>query len=1226
MSFAAGLHPDGLHSIDEEDGMQPSTQSSEDEDTAVGGQSRFTCERCGQGFTERRSLTRHQTRTKRCADAGLDSRAESCECCDPPRLFVRADTRRLHETRKRRKLHRGNPAAAQSHAQSTGVSSSAAEQHDRQLGVSSDTASRSVYEPGHAYLAGDRAHEIDEIGVPNLGCGFGSASGEDCGSRSRSSSSEGHDSGIELQPGIPDVGLASLHTHLRVGYTPVADIAMPFAPIAEQVSPQPTTNEPLAQGNVEMLDDILQYDWQQDPEGYLALVDLDALAGTQVVSLDDDGTMVWQHEPDNADDRPTTSTSDAVSVRSTSSRRSISSMPGRFLSSVRRSPPSIPRGRNNMTLKAQRCLVCKKPYEQDIANLRAHLGRHLDEFRAAGTVPTCDICEIGFATQLDLDWHLHCANRGQPGQCCGLPADHEQPCKGYRCGFDFKHDRPCNGHHPPSDGGLAWTEYDRFKFGQFLRKWEGTQVRVVASEARTLEYLRSFKAAFDNLSLPDLRRHSVHSRISKFSWRSEPVGHAYEMHELQDRLQGMALDGVQVQMRRNARRLAGMRRQVDDELHNAVSASDIDSALKLLRRGAKPRNALFVAVENNDVEMTAVLLRAGAHVELAMLYKTVSAGQAIATRQLLGHRSHAFVASDGAILLQLAIRSTCQDTLQSILSSGVAVDEKPTADQLVGYANYAASSGEMRRRSAIHYPVSQDLTADLPLCVAAWLGHDWAVTCLLRAGVDICRTDILGHTALDLAIRTRNTRATKLLLDAGAARSSKGFHALLSPGNSLDDAVEDAMIIEMLAACGVDVNALDTHDHTPLYHACQQNRTMAMEALLRAGASPTCRALHVAVRGSTTGSRQCIQKLVAAGADLNQLDGQGCPPLKLAALHLRAEAFGQLIDAGADINGFSILDLHELMCKRPGVSVAPLLGSMFAHEIPILEFTSGDGKSILHHAAANGDVESILVLGAADAYSSDGKLGSMRHTVFSEARETLCPPRTTMSIACLRVLYFELTGREYQPAHELSTGDVRLKESLSTHYDVCEALLHFQPPGLTLDFSREVIMTILHYGFVQLEPAISIKFVHLLLQKSCAKLTLLDAVDLVLHAVEYSSTTDSSTIETIRLLLNSCAKALHPTSTVYALRVILEYQGSGDWFQEEIEVLLLRHCERGAELSRLCKELLCEPLGRLGFFPMRELGQREVLARAMAREGFEIPKWREKLFNNPWREKLFNTP
>ncbi|KAK3656878.1 Neurogenic locus notch protein 3 [Elasticomyces elasticus] len=1282
----AGLLSEGLPPIDEEDGMQPSAaQSSEDEGTAVGAQLQFTCERCLQGFKEKKTLTRHQKQTKRCADAGFDSRAERCECCDPPNSFARPDTRRLHETRKRRRTQRTNPIAATRHDQSTEASCSAGDQCDGQAEGSSSIVSQSMYGRGHACLEDERGHEIDETVHPGLQRGFVSASGTECGPRSRSSSSEGHDSGIELQPGILDERPASSYMHLQVGYTPVADIAMPFVPIAEQISPQATTNEPMDQGNVEMLDDILQYDWQQDPEGYLGLVDLDALAGTQVVSLDDDDTMVWKHEPDNADDRPTTSTSDAVSVRSTSSRRSIISIPGRFLASVIRYPSSTPRGRNTMTLKAQRCSDCKQPYEQDVISLRAHLSHHLDAFRAEGTVPTCDICEIGFVTQRDLDWHLHSAKRAQPSQCCGLPAGHGQPCKGYRCGFDFKHDRPCNGHHPPSDGGLAWTDYDRFKFGQFLRKWELNQVRVVGREAKTVEHLRSFKFAFDNLSLPEFRRLSRLSGISKLSWRSEPVVKAFDMHDLQDSLENMPLNGL---LQRTARRLAGVQRTVDNDLLNAASANDIDSVLSLLRRGATPGPALSIAIEQDNSEMIMVLLQAGARVELGLLYQAVSAGQALVAKQLLNHRSCSFVSSHGVVLLQLAIRSASQDTLLAMLSfvDRTAVDQKPTVDQL---EEYTTDRDRLlaKRGTNVYFPACPDLTHDPAICVATCLGYDWAITrlldtganpdaegvngtalghaimqrpdcvaslisgktkweqtntrhlkyekcwkeleldaiqlavsvsafsvvemllnhcgrvkdsvCghgkrallayltapsatllailvasrvninepiddfgglalhyaargehmddavlagLLHAGAELCRQDNHGRTALGHAIRTRNTRATILLLAAHGVQLTKTYHTLLFENRKCFNSIEDPVIIDTLFACGFDANAVDAQGHSPLYHACQRARTTAVEALLRAGANPT------------------------------------------------------------------VQDLCEMMCRQPKLNAAPLLRSLFAYGYPVLESKGEDGRSILHYAAANKDIESILVLGVADSYASRGKLDGLQTEparTLVKARYLYCQPTTNMSTAVLDVLCFELTAGKRRSAHEFCIGEVELRRSLSTHFAVCEALLRFQPPGLAIDFSSEAIMAIIRSGRRELyELDVSDQFIKLLLQKSLSNLTPEMTFRLVVHAIAYSSNAHNRE-ETIRLLLGACERSMTPTMTMEIFQ---------STFDKSIDVgtLLFQQCDCKAELSSLCEELLQSPprdSSRPGYAEM-ELKGRAALMQCMASERLYIPPLR----------------
>ncbi|KAK5715021.1 Ankyrin repeat and SOCS box [Elasticomyces elasticus] len=1053
----AELHAGGLRPIDEEDRMQPSAQSSEDENTAAEHNHVLSANDVDKNSRRNDPLQ------------GTNSGPKGVQMLDLIVVPHRADA-----TRKRRKLQRIDPDAAIRNDRRTEVPSSALDQYGTLSDVNSTTVSRGMHEPGHASLVGELAHELDETGHLDLMRGSDPASGEDFGSRSRSSSSEGHDSGIELQPGIPEAGLASPYKNSGTDHAPAAGFFVPLASVAESVPLQATMDEAMKQDGV----DILQYDWQRDPEKYL-LINLDELVGTQVISLHGDEAMIWQYERDDTHERPTTSTSDAV-------------------------------------------IVIWTNFVQQKQFLHA---------TSARSVFLANLIWIGIYTA---------RRRVNPVNAVAVLQAMNNRVKAIVV-----------------DSTSSTIGPAMVIILLAMMVWRG----LTAHEAGTVELLRSFKSAFDNLSLPELRRRSgvswisKISKTSKFSGRSEPIGHAFDMQELQGRLDRMDLDGLPAQLRRNARRLAGTQKEVDDQLLNAVSISNIDAALSLLRRGARSGAALSVAVARDNDVMIGMLLGAGASVDLGMLYTTVSSGQATAVKQLLGNRGHNFAESHGTILLQLAIRLADLDTLLALLSCGVEVDQKPSGDQLLEYASYAdpRESGW----STMNYPAYHALTGDPPLCVAAYLGHEWAIACLLGAG---------------------------------ATPDAEGVEGTALGG--LTDAVEDVEIIEVLAGCGFDADICDTHGHTPLYRACQQNRTMAMEALLQAGASPTCRALHVAVPRRTPGSRECIQILVAAGADLDQLDEQGCPPLKLAALHLHAEAFEQLIDAGADINGFSISDLHELMFRRPVVSVAPLLGVMLAHDYPILDFKSADGKSILHRAAANGDVESITCIGD---------------------RELLYRPSPVMSATVIDVLHFELTSGKYDP--ELDIGSVRLEGSLSTHYDVCEALLRSQPPGLALDFSTRVITAILQYGFVELEPAISTSFVELLLQKCCSKLTPQLTAELVIHAIQYSSGTDPSTVRTILLLLNCCEKALPPELTMDALTEMLE--GSGDWLQEEIEVLLLRQCEDKAELSRLCNELpRLSLLSRaktkleLGSSSKVELKRRDVLARAMARAGFEVPKWK----------------
>jgi len=119
----------------------------------------------------------------------------------------------------------------------------------------------------------------------------------------------------------------------------------------------------------------------------------------------------------------------------------------------------------------------------------------------------------------------------------------------------------------------------------------------------------------------------------------------------------------------------------------------------------------------------------------------------------------------------------------------------------------------------------------------------------------------------------------------------------------------DAEKIKSLVAAGSQVTARDINDVTPLHYACRFGKAESAKALIEckadvsAIASDTKRMpLHAAAEN---GSTEVIEILLAAGAEVNALDGRLRTPLHWACCSSREAAAALLLESGADVNGKS---------------------------------------------------------------------------------------------------------------------------------------------------------------------------------------------------------------------------------------------------------------------------------------------------------------------------------
>jgi ankyrin repeat protein len=200
---------------------------------------------------------------------------------------------------------------------------------------------------------------------------------------------------------------------------------------------------------------------------------------------------------------------------------------------------------------------------------------------------------------------------------------------------------------------------------------------------------------------------------------------------------------------------------------------------------------------------------------------------------------------------------------------------------------------------------------------AAIAGDARIIELLLRAGVDANSANGEGETALMSVARTGNVAAAKLLLDAGADVNATeawgGQSALMWAAAQLQPAM-----VELLIAAGADVNARGAvRDWQRRITA--EGRPKDMN---HGGFTP----LLYAARG---GCLECVQHLVAAGADLNLPDPEAVTPLILAITTFHFDVADYLVEAGADLDRWDLFgrtalyaaaDMNTISSPdRPGV-------------------------------------------------------------------------------------------------------------------------------------------------------------------------------------------------------------------------------------------------------------------------------------------------------------------
>jgi ankyrin repeat protein len=225
---------------------------------------------------------------------------------------------------------------------------------------------------------------------------------------------------------------------------------------------------------------------------------------------------------------------------------------------------------------------------------------------------------------------------------------------------------------------------------------------------------------------------------------------------------------------------------------------------------------------------------------------------------------------------------------------------------------------------------AEDIYGQTPLHLAVVgkyndeLDHILLAHQLLERGADVNARTVTNTTPLHLASYDRRVAVVRVLLDGGAAPSSKGNHGrtplhsvadgYLNSETSENDGIYAA---ELLLERGADVNVPDDDDQTPLHLASYFWKVEMVLLLLNAGANSSAKdaqgqtPLHLVSQhlyrdpdGPRDKYRGAVitQLLLDHGADVSAQDNNNRTPSDLSLYHGRTEIASLLLECGGNAN------------------------------------------------------------------------------------------------------------------------------------------------------------------------------------------------------------------------------------------------------------------------------------------------------------------------------------
>lgn len=291
------------------------------------------------------------------------------------------------------------------------------------------------------------------------------------------------------------------------------------------------------------------------------------------------------------------------------------------------------------------------------------------------------------------------------------------------------------------------------------------------------------------------------------------------------------------------------------------------------------------------------------------------------------------------------------------------------------------------------------------LHIAADKGHTDVLRVLLEH-ISVDEKSLSGWTALHCAVKNGNPEAADILLKHGAdANAAEG-----SGWTSLHCAAENGF--EEVAQLLLDNRAtIDAESHsgmTPLHKAAVHGWYSIANLLLKHGAVVDRKGYHMRTAlhmATIAGHPQIARRLIEEGFDIDAKDETGITPLQMAAAQGHREVVQLLLNKNAQINltnDFGQTALFQAVVNRHGPIVQLLVergadrnkGNLhgwtplhmaidggydeFVGQLldgANLELQSGDGRTILHTAAENGNtsVTKLLLDSGANIEAKDWK-------------------------------------------------------------------------------------------------------------------------------------------------------------------------------------------------------------------------------------------------------------
>lgn len=371
-------------------------------------------------------------------------------------------------------------------------------------------------------------------------------------------------------------------------------------------------------------------------------------------------------------------------------------------------------------------------------------------------------------------------------------------------------------------------------------------------------------------------------------------------------------------------------------LHRAAANNDLELTADLIRRGAsvgvrgeQDYTPLHFSAGRGHVDVVACLLAHGADINAqtksgrTALYIALDQGYPDLARFLLGHRANVNIATaeESWHPIHLAAERGLIDVLPPLIERGAVPNSQSSTKQ--SPLHTAAACGQ---RAAVELllqrgaEISSDSNGTTPLHISTHHADLEITTLLLQSGADPNARVQLGDTPLHMIVSPEDKEEGKIRLEQVGLLLEHG--AVQSPNDSgwtpLHYAVKygqnDMVTLFLDRGCHIDVQT--KYGQTPLYLALSNHKIDTADLLFRRGADA-----KIATLGGETslfpairiGNMAMVRSLISRGCEISAKSNVAVTALRGAIGRASDELVEYLIVQGADM--FTI-DEYQMTCSN----------------------------------------------------------------------------------------------------------------------------------------------------------------------------------------------------------------------------------------------------------------------------------------------------------------------